>query len=100
MTARIQPLCDKDHTAMLAQIVRVATESGAVTFQAYGCDTLDCHRCYTESMGYFDFVASRTHISDRQTICDTDACPMYLESASPGEDHVWKRPCCGQRERY
>src|SRR5665213_2766890 len=100
MSTTLQPLCDRDQTDMSTRIVRLVTETGMQIFEAYGCEATACTRCYSESMGYFDFIAGTAYVSERQTLCDADACPMYLESAFPGEDHVWKCPCCGQRERY
>src|ERR1700683_1565164 len=94
-----QPLCDKHRSAMTDRRTAAASENGTQTFEVYACKTMGCKRCYHESMGYFDLLSGGTETSDRQTLCESDACPMFLELVTLNED-VWACPLCKQRKRF
>jgi hypothetical protein len=100
MTAPIQPLCDKDQAAMITRTLSIVSESDTQKLDAYACKLAGCNRCYSESTGYFDFFAGKADISDRQTLCESDACPMFLEVVGLDGGQVWRCPCCDQRTRF
>lgn len=65
---------------------------------AYMCDKSGCNRCYNEAAGYFDFIAGRPQVAIRQTLCESDAHPMFLESVNFHGRGIWRCPECGAAE--
>jgi hypothetical protein len=56
---------------------------------AYVCDLVGCGRCYNEGAGYFDFVAGKPSLGNRQKLCRGDAHPMFLETVS-AYNEIWR----------
>src|SRR5579864_3173566 len=93
--APILPLCDKDFSMMSRKEIKIVTESEIRLLDVFACGAHTCGRCYSENMGYFDFIDDKTEISDRQILCANDACPMFLELVGIEDDQVWRCPWCG-----
>ncbi len=64
------------------------------TLRAYICDQVGCHRCYSETSGYFDFIKGKPYVSRNQMICKRDARAMFLESVTLQDDTTWRCPEC------
>lgn len=89
----INPRCDKDGASMyLGQMF--AEESGPAFSTAYVCTSKDCDRCYSEGAGYFYFIGERPNLDHRQTLCEADALPMFLEIILSEDTGLWRCPGC------
>lgn len=99
-SSMIQPFCDKHRSPM--SLKQFASEvNGSIEFlNSYACDSGGCSRCYGEDEGYFDFIGGEIRLSDRQTLCEGDGCPMFLELGLFDGDDIWQCPCCGNRVRF
>ena len=89
----INPLCDKDGASMYLK-QRLAEESAAAFSTAYVCTSEYCDRRYSEGAGYFDSFDGETNLDPRQTLCEVDAMPMFLEFVDSFHVEVWRCPGC------
>lgn len=96
----INPLCDKDLTAMSQRDLAIESTGAVEVLRAYVCDSDGCCRCYSEGSGYFDFIAGKLHSVEMQTLCERDGCGMFLEQASIQGDRIWRCPWCGEAVRF
>jgi hypothetical protein len=94
MEPAINPLCDKDHGSMSPKELVIEAPGEVNLINAYVCDLVRCGRCYNESAGYFDFIAGKLSPGSRQTLCQSDAQPMFLESVSSYNEEMWRCPWC------
>ncbi len=100
MGAPANPLCDRDRFAM-SRGELMADKMGSIERRAaYLCNNPLCHRCYDESIGYFDFIEGTQFVADRQLLCAGDAYPMYLEAIRPDGNQTWRCPACLRVESF
>ena len=89
----IKPLCDKDNTPM--SLREILPDSGAADFvTAYACNSEYCDRCYNGDAGSFDLANERPKPDHRQTLCEADALPMFLEIVEADQAEIWRCPGC------
>jgi hypothetical protein len=89
-TAKIQPLCDRDQSPMSETILE--DQLIAHPFPAYRCQTPDCTRAYTASLGNFNVEGSGILLDKfgKQT-CPNCEASMYLAAYnSETEDETWR----------
>jgi hypothetical protein len=100
MDEAIAPLCDNDHRSIEPQNLTIDSAGDPLVLRAYVCKAVSCNRCYSESTGYFDFVTGKLYVSDRQTLCERDACPLFVNCVAPNGEEVWQCPCCNEFRRF
>jgi hypothetical protein len=94
------PLCNRDRVGMQPKDIAANAPGELRLLNVYACVVDGCNRCYSEETGYFDYFAGRIEVSERQTLCETDACAMFLKSIAENDEEIWQCPCCSQLRRF
>ena len=92
MRDNIEPLCDRDFSAM--QLEGFTATNIQLTFRAYACKEPGCTRAYNSSLGYFD-VSNTVSLEDQvRRECPEEQTFMFVSGVSA--DSGKERWTCAQ----